>query len=61
MVGSSEPDHLKGEGLPPKVGGSFEGDGQVNLPKGLSMIPWYDAVEQCRIGLELRPIDPHEV
>ena len=32
MVGSIEPDHLKGKGLHPIIGWILEGDGQINLP-----------------------------
>jgi hypothetical protein len=39
MVGSSEPDHLEREGFLSKVRGSPEADGQIELPKGLDVLP----------------------
>jgi hypothetical protein len=46
MVGSVESDHLKGEGLHPKVGWIPKGDRQVDLPKWLGLLPRHDAVER---------------
>jgi hypothetical protein len=46
MVGSSEPDHLKCEGLPSEVGGCSEADGKVELSKGLDALSGDDPVER---------------
>jgi hypothetical protein len=39
VIGSSEPDHLEREGFPAEVGGSFEADRQIKLPKGRTRLP----------------------
>jgi hypothetical protein len=60
MVGSSEPDDLKGESFLSKVGGSPEGDGSVDLSEGQDSLSGRDPVEGCRAGPDLGPINPQE-
>jgi hypothetical protein len=50
VVGSLEPDHLEREGFLSEVGGSPEADGQIELSKGLDVLPGNDPVKGCRIG-----------
>jgi hypothetical protein len=45
VVGSSEPNHLKREGLPSEVGGCSEADRKVELSEGLDTLPGDDPVE----------------
>jgi hypothetical protein len=61
VVGSTEPNHLEGEGFLPKVGRIPKSNKQVNLPKGQGLLPLYDAVERCSIWAKLGPVDPHGV
>ena len=52
MVGSFEPNHLKGEDLLVVVGGSAKADGQVDAPEGSRAFSWHDAVEGRDIASE---------
>ena len=45
VVGSSEPDHLERQGLPSKVGGRSEADGEVESSEGLDALPGNDPME----------------
>jgi hypothetical protein len=47
MVGTAKSDHLKGEGLSPKVGLVPKSDGQVDLLEGFGLLPKYDPMEWC--------------
>jgi hypothetical protein len=60
MIGSSEPDYLESEGFISDVGGSFEADGQVKLPKGQDTLAGGNLVKRCCTGSDLGPIDPQE-
>jgi hypothetical protein len=60
VVCPSEPNYLEGEGFLSEVGGSFEADGQVNLPEGQDMLSGCYPVEGCRTGPDLGPINPQE-
>jgi hypothetical protein len=58
VIGPSEPDHLESEGFLSEVGGSFEADGQIKLPKGQDALTGDDPVKGCYTGLDRGQIDP---
>jgi hypothetical protein len=60
MVGSSEPDHLEREGFLSEVGGSPEADGQIELSKGLDVLPGDDPVKGRRTGPDRGQFDLQE-
>jgi hypothetical protein len=60
VVGSSEPDHLEREGFLSEVGGSPEADGQIELSKGLDVLPRDDPVKGRRTGPDRGQIDLQE-
>jgi hypothetical protein len=60
VVGSSEPDHLEHEGFLSEVRGSPEADGQIELPKGLDVLPGDDPVKGRRAGPDRGQIDLQE-
>jgi hypothetical protein len=57
VVGSSEPDHLKCEGFSAEIGRSSEADGQIELSKGLDVLPGDDPVKGRRTGPDRGQID----
>ena len=61
MVGSMEPDHLKGEGLRPIIGQISKGDGQIDLSKWHGLLSRHDAVERCSDWVESCLVDTHFV
>jgi hypothetical protein len=56
-----KPDNFKGEGFLPKIRRSPEVDGQIDLSEKGGTLFWHNTMEQCSVGLQLRPTDPHEV
>jgi hypothetical protein len=60
VVGPSEPDHLESEGLLSEVGGSFEADWQIKLPKGQDALTGDDPVKGCCTGPDYGQIYPQE-
>jgi hypothetical protein len=60
VVGSSEPDHLEREGFLSEVGGSPEADRQIELPKGLDVLPGDDPMKGRRTGPDCGKIDLQE-
>jgi hypothetical protein len=58
MVDSVEP---KGESLYPVVGRSPERDREVDLPEGLGLFPWHDAVERCSSRPNVHLVNAHGV
>ena len=53
--------HLKREGLLPEVSRSPKGDGQVDLPEGFRLFPWYDTMKWCPTGSEAHVADAHRI
>jgi hypothetical protein len=60
VVGSPEPDHLEREGFLSEVGGSPEADGQIELSKGLDVLPRDDPVKGRRTSPDRGQIDFQE-
>jgi hypothetical protein len=60
VIGPSKPDYLESEGFLSEVGGSFEADGQINLPKGQATLAGCNPVKRCCTGSDLGPIDLQE-
>jgi hypothetical protein len=54
-------DHFKGESLLHKVGRIPKGDGQIDLPTGLGLLPRYDAVEGHPGRQDACPTDPYGI
>ena len=61
MVGTVEPDHLKGKGLYPIIGRIPKGDRQIDLPKWHGLLSRHDAVERHLGRLDARSVDAHGV
>ena len=61
VVGSVEPDHLKGKGLHLVIGWIPEGDGQIHLPKWYGLLSWHDAVERRPDRPDARSVDAHGI
>jgi hypothetical protein len=58
VIGPSEPDHLERESFPAEIGGSYEEDGQIKLPKGQDPLTGDDPVKGCCTGLDHGQIYP---
>ena len=61
MVGSVEPNHLKGKGLHPVIGRIPKGDGQIDLPKWHGLFSYHNAVESCLGRPDACSVDAHGV
>jgi hypothetical protein len=60
VVRAPEPHHLEGEGLLAEIVWCAEPDRKIDLPEGLDVLAWHDAMERCRAGPQLVQPNPHQ-
>jgi hypothetical protein len=58
VIGPSGPNHLESEGFLSEVGGSFEADRQIKLPKRQDALTGDDPMKRCSTGPDRGQIDP---
>ena len=61
MVGSMEPNNLKGKGIRSIIGWIPKGDGQIDLPKWHGLLSWHDAMERRPSQPDIGSVDAHGV
>ena len=61
MVGSVEPDHLKGKGLRPIIDWILEGDRKIDLPKWHDLLSRHDAVVRHPGRPDARSVKAHGI